>query len=324
MRQAAAAVPQVQQRLVLQRRAGCALPTLADARLAPRPPPPSLPPSDAQAWQAAGASIDWCRDLGVDGRSMRFARDIRQQLERIIGPDGSGFDGGSARRRAERQRGSEGGEAGGSGEAARRDEQPAADGRQREDDRERGGEAERDGGGKREREWQSDGRGGKRPRRSGGFSDAATVAALRMALTIGALWSVCRKHCGAAALRCLMAAAARSAPPPALPHLPAVRAAALAAAGFANRLARRMPMHNGYRTLGESSTLAQACLGGSVGWQAAGPRSAGWAGVLPGCQRAALEPHGVWCALPNPGFATVPAPAPRPAAAPQLRARGGG
>jgi ATP-dependent RNA helicase DHX8/PRP22 len=50
---------------------------------------------------------------------------------------------------------------------------------------------------------------GKRPRR--GFSDAATVDALRKAIVIG----------------------------------------------FANRLARRMPMHNGYRTLGESSTLAQ-------------------------------------------------------------------
>jgi len=134
-----------------------------------------------QAWQAAGGSIDWCRDLGVDGRSMRFARDIRQQLERIIGPDGSGFDGGSGRQRAERQRGSESGGTGGSGEAARRDEQPAAEGRQRE------GERERDSS-KRERERHSDSRGGKRPRRSGGFCDAATLSALRMALTIGALW----------------------------------------------------------------------------------------------------------------------------------------
>ncbi|PRW39269.1 pre-mRNA-splicing factor ATP-dependent RNA helicase PRP1 [Chlorella sorokiniana] len=166
-----------------------------------------------EAWQAAGASIDWCRDLGVDGRSMRFARDIRQQLERIIGPDGSGFESGSGRQRAERQRGSEGGEAGGSREAARRDEQPAAEGRQREGDRERG-DRERDGSKRereRERERHSDSRGSKRPRRSGGFCDAATLSSLRMALTIG----------------------------------------------FANRLARRMPMHNGYRTLGESSTLAQ-------------------------------------------------------------------
>ncbi|KAI7837808.1 hypothetical protein COHA_008436 [Chlorella ohadii] len=161
------------------------------------------------AWQAAGGSIDWCRDLGVDGRSMRFARDIRQQLERIIGPDGSGFDGGSGRQRPERQRGSEGGEAGGSGEAARRDEQPAAEGRQREGERERDSSKRDRERGDRERHYDS--RGGKRPRRSGGFSDAATVSALRMALTIG----------------------------------------------FANRLARRMPMHNGYRTLGESSTLAQ-------------------------------------------------------------------
>lgn len=125
---------------------------------------------------------------------MRFARDIRQQLERIIGPDGSGFESGSGRQRAERPRGSEGGEAGGSGEAARRDEQPAAEGRQREGERER----ERDGGKRdrereRERERHCDSRGGKRPRRSstGGFCDAATVSALRMALTIGALrWGV--------------------------------------------------------------------------------------------------------------------------------------
>lgn len=146
---------------------------------------------EPQAWQAAGASIDWCRDLGVDGRSMRFARDIRQQLERIIGPDGSGFESGGGRQRPERPRGSEGGEAGDSGGAARRDEQPAAEGRQREGERER----ERDGGKRdrereRERERHFDSRGGKRPRRSstGGFSDAATVSALRMALTIGALW----------------------------------------------------------------------------------------------------------------------------------------
>lgn len=156
-------------------------------RCAPRLARPSRPPSPMQAWQAAGASIDWCRDLGVDGRSMRFARDIRQQLERIIGPDGSGFDGAAGRRRAERQRGGEGGEAGGAGEAARRDDQPAADGQQREGERERGGQADRDGGGKRERERHSDPRAGKRPRRSGGFSDVATVSALRMALTIGAL-----------------------------------------------------------------------------------------------------------------------------------------
>ena len=139
-----------------------------------------------QAWQAAGGSIDWCRDLGVDGRSMRFARDIRQQLERIIGPDGSGFDGGSGRQRPERQRGSEGGEAGGSGEAARRDEQPAAEGRQWEGERERDSSKRDRERGDRERHYDS--RGGKRPRRSGGFSDAATVSALRMALTIGALW----------------------------------------------------------------------------------------------------------------------------------------
>lgn len=108
---------------------------------------------------------------------MRFARDIRQQLERIIGPDGTGFDGGrrgrqqDARRQdaQQQQRGEQGG--GGGGEAG--------DGGRQREERERGG-------GKREHERErDDGRGGKRPRRSGAFSDAATVTSLRMALTIG-------------------------------------------------------------------------------------------------------------------------------------------
>ena len=28
--------------------------------------------------------MDWCQMVGVDGRSMRFARDIRQQLEALM------------------------------------------------------------------------------------------------------------------------------------------------------------------------------------------------------------------------------------------------
>ena len=30
-----------------------------------------------QAWEQAGSSVEWCRDIGVDGRSLRFGRDIR-------------------------------------------------------------------------------------------------------------------------------------------------------------------------------------------------------------------------------------------------------
>ena len=67
-------------------------------------------------------------------------------------------------------------------------------------------------------------------------------------------------------------------------HAPAC---CLPPAGFANRLARRMAMHNGYRTLGESSTLAQV-----------GPANVGSAGAAASAARTAL------LALP-----TRPAPA---------------
>jgi ATP-dependent RNA helicase DHX8/PRP22 len=227
-----------------------------------------------QAWEQAGQSIDWCRDIGLDGRSMRFARDIRQQLERILGPDGSGFDGsgGGERRRRQgwepRQEGQgegqrEGGAAASTGGAApRRDEQPPAEGRDRDRDRDGGS------GDKRPREWQKQqqgsGGGGKRRRR--GFSDAATVTALRMALTIGGSARPLL-DLAAAALGCAAICASFFGQPAtiecaALIFLPHVPAAPLP--GFANRLARRMPMHNGYRTLGETSSLAQAS-GSSIG-----------------------------------------------------------
>ena len=53
---------------------------------------------------------------------MRFARDIRQQLERIIGHDGSGLEAGGRRRRHGHGGGGEG----------RQDEQHAAEGQQQE------------------------------------------------------------------------------------------------------------------------------------------------------------------------------------------------
>ncbi|KAL4856425.1 putative pre-mRNA-splicing factor ATP-dependent RNA helicase DEAH4 [Chlorella vulgaris] len=188
-----------------------------------------------EAWEQAGQSIEWCRDIGVDGRSMRFARDIRQQLERIIGADGGGLEpgggGGGGRQRqqhdgqqppAGRQQQLQG--SGGGAERQRegggRERAPSSGGSGRQLEGERGGREE--GRAKRDRDQRGDtgstgtGPGSRSSRESGkrarrGFSDAATVDALRKAIVIG----------------------------------------------FANRLARRMPMHNGYRTLGESSTLAQ-------------------------------------------------------------------
>ncbi|KAL4440347.1 hypothetical protein ABPG75_003348 [Micractinium tetrahymenae] len=163
-----------------------------------------------EAWEQAGGSIDWCRDIAVDGRSMRFARDIRQQLARIIGPDGSGLEGSSGRRRGyERADGERHGSGGGEQPPRReagheRAERRSAEGRHADDRHDGKRERERS-----DRDQERERGAGKRQRRS--FADASTVTALRMALTIG----------------------------------------------FANRLARRMPMHNGYRTMGEKSTLAQ-------------------------------------------------------------------
>jgi ATP-dependent RNA helicase DHX8/PRP22 len=127
------------------------------------------------AWQAAGCSAEWCRGVGADPRALRFARDVRQQLERIAGADGGGLGGGG-----------EGGEAQTGGRAA-----PAA--AQAEEERRAGKRRRRDG---------PDAAGGPAP---------ATLRALRRALAVG----------------------------------------------FANRLARRMPSHNGYRTLGAAPALAQ-------------------------------------------------------------------
>ncbi|KAL4545360.1 hypothetical protein Ndes2526B_g00040 [Nannochloris sp. 'desiccata'] len=131
-----------------------------------------------QAWNAAGCSTDWCRELGIDVRAMRFARDVRRQLELVM--------------------------SGGGADTMRID---------REQRQERGAEKE-------EKEEEETERSAKRPRagsstsskpKDSSFSSSKTLRALRKALTIG----------------------------------------------FANRVARRMPLHNGYRTLGETSTLAQ-------------------------------------------------------------------
>ena len=51
-----------------------------------------------QAWERTGFSQPWARELGLDARGMRFARDVRRQLESIAGPDGAGLlrrDGGA-------------------------------------------------------------------------------------------------------------------------------------------------------------------------------------------------------------------------------------
>lgn len=42
-----------------------------------------------QAWERTGWAAEWCRELGLDLRGMRFAKDVRRQLETIAGPDGA-------------------------------------------------------------------------------------------------------------------------------------------------------------------------------------------------------------------------------------------
>ena len=42
-----------------------------------------------QGWQEHGYSVEWAREAGLDIRGLRFARDVRRQLEGITGPQGS-------------------------------------------------------------------------------------------------------------------------------------------------------------------------------------------------------------------------------------------
>ena len=42
-----------------------------------------------QAWQEHNFSVDWAKEAGLDPRGLRFARDVRRQLEGITGPQGS-------------------------------------------------------------------------------------------------------------------------------------------------------------------------------------------------------------------------------------------
>lgn len=42
-----------------------------------------------QAWQEHGFAFEWAKEAGLDVRGLRFARDVRRQLEGITGPNGS-------------------------------------------------------------------------------------------------------------------------------------------------------------------------------------------------------------------------------------------
>ena len=47
-----------------------------------------------QAWEHTGFDNDWAKSLGLDVRGLRFARDVRRQLEGITGFDGSALTAG--------------------------------------------------------------------------------------------------------------------------------------------------------------------------------------------------------------------------------------
>lgn len=42
-----------------------------------------------QAWQEHGFAFEWAKEAGLDVRGLRFARDVRRQLDGITGPNGS-------------------------------------------------------------------------------------------------------------------------------------------------------------------------------------------------------------------------------------------
>jgi hypothetical protein len=45
-----------------------------------------------QLWEKAGFSKEFCRQYGLDLRGMNFAKEIRKQLEGVVGHDGSGLE----------------------------------------------------------------------------------------------------------------------------------------------------------------------------------------------------------------------------------------
>lgn len=42
-----------------------------------------------QAWQEHGFAFEWAKEAGLDVRGLRFAQDVRRQLDGITGPNGS-------------------------------------------------------------------------------------------------------------------------------------------------------------------------------------------------------------------------------------------
>ncbi|KAG2499040.1 hypothetical protein HYH03_003225 [Edaphochlamys debaryana] len=182
-----------------------------------------------EGWAAAGCNKEFARDYGLDLRGLNFARDIRRQLEGVAGPDGSGLD-------KERDRGGEG------------------DGGRK---RGRGGEEAGDGGG------ESGGRGGnggeersegsrKQPR--GEASGSERVGEREWDRGKGKERS---RDPDTPGVQSEAGGGARAS----AAQVDALRRALTI--GFANKLARRLPRHNGYKTLhavtGQLAQLHPSC-----------------------------------------------------------------
>lgn len=127
-----------------------------------------------EVWARSNYDKGMVRDLGLDSRGMRFARDVRRQLAQLVGEDGAGLERGAAGRPLEVGAGPGRGSQASARGAARGDTQEAVS-------------------------------------TSAAYSDR--VRELRQALCLG----------------------------------------------YANKIARRMPAHNGYRTMNVAGQLAQVC-----------------------------------------------------------------
>ena len=78
-------------------------------------------PLACQAWEANGLDTQWCRAMGMDIRGMRFALNVRKQLEGITGPEGEKLTGQAAEAAVP-------GSAGDPSSTSRRQEEPARQG----------------------------------------------------------------------------------------------------------------------------------------------------------------------------------------------------
>ena len=172
-----------------------------------------------QLWAAGGFSREFCKSHGLDLRGMNFARDVRRQLEGVVGPGGRALEAQAARGERGGGGGGDSGDEEGGGRQQQQQQHQHHQHHHHGEERDRKRRRSDDGGGGGDgRAVNGGSNGGARPRGSGSAGGASTQ-------------------------------------PPSAARLDALRRAL--AIGFANRLARRMRMHNGYKTANGAGQLAQ-------------------------------------------------------------------